>query len=211
MVRRLWRLRSHSSHINMNNFYYRNTTVFGFHGCHKDIKVDLLSGNKKFNISRKPYDWLGAGVYFWENDEIRAGDWARDRFGADAAVIGAKINLSDCFDISNSYSRRVLMNTHAHLLAISRISGIPLPTNKPHPRFIGNPDDRPLRYLDRAVIEFALDNAANGSNSQNYAIVRAAFQEGFELYPGSAFREHDHIHLCVRNPDLLTELFDPDF
>jgi hypothetical protein len=87
--------------------------------------MDLLSGNKKFNISQKPYDWLGAGVYFWENDEIRPGDWAWDRFGTDAAVIGARINLSDCFDISNSYSRRVLMNTHADLLAISRISGVP--------------------------------------------------------------------------------------
>jgi len=42
--------------ISMNNFYYQNTTVFGFHGCHKDIKIDLLSGRRKFNISKKPYD-----------------------------------------------------------------------------------------------------------------------------------------------------------
>jgi len=76
---------------------------------------------------------------------------------------------------------------------------------------IGNPDDRPLRYLDRAVIELALKKLAIDEEPKNYAIVRAAFQEGFELYPGSAFREHDHIHLCVRNPNLLTELFDPDF
>jgi hypothetical protein len=46
----------------MNQYYYRNTTVFGFHGCRNDIKQDLLTGRKKFNISTKSYDWLGSGA-----------------------------------------------------------------------------------------------------------------------------------------------------
>jgi hypothetical protein len=194
----------------MNQYYYRNTTVFGFHGCHKDVKHDLLTGNKKFNISAKSYDWLGSGVYFWENDEIRALQWSQSRFGNAGAVIGAKINLLNCFDVSNSYARNLLIDTYTHFKKASEASGIRLPTNQPHPKLIGNPADNALRYLDRAVVELTLHNANSGANPRNYSIVRAAFQEGFELYSGSAFREHDHIHLCVRNPDLLTELFDPE-
>ena len=79
-----------------------------------------------------------------------------------------------------------------------------------HTRGIGNPSDMVLRYLDKIVIENAILLAGLLEPDIVYDTVRAPFQEGFPVYPGSAFREHDHIHLCVRNPELLTELFDPE-
>lgn len=82
--------------------------------------------------------------------------------------------------------------------------------NKPHPKAKGNPDDKVLRYLDKVVIDHAMALVEKNEPDTLYGTIRAPFQEGFPVYPGSAFREHDHIHLCVRNPDLLVDLFDPD-
>ncbi|WP_353717840.1 hypothetical protein [Dyadobacter sp. 676] len=75
----------------------------------------------------------------------------------------------------------------------------------PHTRGIGNPSDMALRYLDKVVIENALLLAGLQQPDIIYDTVRAPFQEGFPVYPDSVFREHDHIHLCVRNPDFVIE------
>lgn len=39
--------------------------------------------------------------------------------------------------------------------------------------------------------------------------VRSAFIEGYELYPGSTFREKNHIQICVRNPACIKSYFWP--
>ena len=48
---------------------------------------------KDYKISQKPYDWLGHGLYFWENNYDRALDWAtqkKHRGGIkEPAVVGA--------------------------------------------------------------------------------------------------------------------------
>lgn len=195
----------------MNPFFYSDTTVYGFHGCKISTKNKILNGTTTFNASTNAYDWLGFGVYFWENDLQRAFDWAAKLHGREAAVIGAKINLGNCFDISNSYAKDILRLSFNELLQEWRTMYLPIPTNKTHPRGKGNPEDLILRYLDKIVIENAMELLSKQQPDIIYDSVRAPFQEGFPVYPGSAFREHDHIHLCVRNPDLLTELFDPDF
>lgn len=194
----------------MHPFHYCDVTVYGFHGCNILIKNQILSGQIKFAPSANLYDWLGYGVYFWENDFLRAHHWAEQIHGTDAAVIGAKISLGNCFDVSNSNAKKMLRISYDLLLEDLRDTSATFPVNKPHPRGKGNPADLVLRNLDKAVIENAIEIASEKDLSITYDTVRAPFQEGFPVYPGSAFREHDHIHLCVRNPDLLTELFDPE-
>ena len=194
----------------MHPFHFCDVTVYGFHGFNIQVRNQILSGYKNFMTSTNVYDWLGAGVYFWENDFLRALDWAVKRYGEDAAVIGAKIDLGNCFDISNSYAKDILKISYGLMLEDLQDSHSSIPTNKPHPHGQGNPADMVLRNLDKAVIEYALVVADSLEPHTIYDTVRAPFQEGFPVYPGSAFREHDHIHLCVRNPNLLTNLFDPD-
>ena len=50
----------------------RNNLIFGFHGCDRSL-CDSLVNNKtrKLNYSENKYDWLGKGMYFWENDHIQ--------------------------------------------------------------------------------------------------------------------------------------------
>lgn len=193
----------------MHPFSYCDITVYGFHGCNREIKQKLLTKDIRFESSANKYDWLGSGVYFWENDFLRARNWAIQSHGDDAAVIGAKIRLGKCFDLSNSFAKELLVLSYKDLcIEWKKANAIPM-ENQPHPRGLGNPVDLVLRYLDKVVIENAISLAGLQEPDIIYDAVRAPFQEGFPVYPGSGFREHNHIHLCVRNPDLLTELFDP--
>ena len=42
----------------------RNNLIIGFHGCDKEVRDSLLNHPNKIQISEKPYDWLGHGIYF---------------------------------------------------------------------------------------------------------------------------------------------------
>ena len=46
--------------------------ILGFHGCDKSLVNDVLTGEKTLQDSDNEYDWLGHGVYFWENSVARA-------------------------------------------------------------------------------------------------------------------------------------------
>lgn len=46
--------------------------VLGYHGCDRSVGEALLAGRKTFVGSKNEDDWLGHGVYFWENNPKRA-------------------------------------------------------------------------------------------------------------------------------------------
>lgn len=50
----------------------RSNLVIGFHGCDKSIVEKVLNGEEELIKSQNDYDWLGSGIYFWENNEARA-------------------------------------------------------------------------------------------------------------------------------------------
>lgn len=53
--------------------------IIGFHGCERGIRDQLLMNPNEYKISQKPFDWLGHGLYFWENNYDRALEWAEDK------------------------------------------------------------------------------------------------------------------------------------
>jgi hypothetical protein len=46
--------------------------VIGFHGCDQDIAKLVICDQTPLQPSDNEYDWLGPGVYFWENSPERA-------------------------------------------------------------------------------------------------------------------------------------------
>jgi hypothetical protein len=50
--------------------------VLGFHGCDHAFAAAVISGRKRFTPSQNDYDWLGTGIYFWENNPQRAVEFA---------------------------------------------------------------------------------------------------------------------------------------
>ena len=63
----------------------------------------VTTGASPLLPSEKAYDWLGSGIYFWENDPERALEWAIQKAEAGAYkepfVVGAIIDLGNCLDL----------------------------------------------------------------------------------------------------------------
>ena len=162
--------------------------AIGYHGTSAGAAQRILSTG--FELSRNEYDWLGDGAYFFQDAPARALEWARQRYGADAAVIGAEIDLDDCIDLLDVKWHTVVRNSYADLLRRLTASAQPLPrqTSGAH-------------RLDRAVINRAV--AVLQSHGIVARTVRAAFIEGEPLFPGSALWSRSHIQIAVRDPAAL--------
>src|ERR1700722_2072892 len=52
--------------------------VLGFHGCDLKVARKVVSERKHIKFSENQYDWLGWGMYFWENSPDRALEWANE-------------------------------------------------------------------------------------------------------------------------------------
>ena len=71
--------------------------VLGFHGCDVSTYERVIVGGEPIMPSTNDYDWLGSGVYFWEQNYERALQWAQESRGVERpAVIGAVIDLGNC-------------------------------------------------------------------------------------------------------------------
>src|SRR6202020_2917960 len=57
----------------------RSNLIIGFHGCDKPASAALINNPDTIKVSKEPYDWLGHGMYFWENNQERAQQWAVER------------------------------------------------------------------------------------------------------------------------------------
>lgn len=106
------------------------------------------------------YDWLGNGIYFWENSFSRAQEWAEsycerdhkkhpDKEKKKPAVIGAVIALGHCLNLTDYGSASILKNAYDILSYELFLQGKDLPINKN----VGENSDLLLRELDCAVIQ----------------------------------------------------------
>ena len=196
----------------MNRGLYANrpNLTIGFHGCDQSVVDKVIAGKENLIASTNDYDWLGSGIYFWENNEERAMEWAVElskRPGSSVkqpAVIGAIIDLGYCFDLTDTAYLKELKKSYDFALEFSRISGIPLPLNKP----LGNSTDLLLRKLDCYVIQ-TTHRINREANKRAYDSVRGVFWEGKPLYPNAGFAEKNHIQICICNPNCIKGYFLP--
>jgi hypothetical protein len=189
--------------------------VLGFHGCDRAVAEKIISTqNEYLKQSENNYDWLGHGIYFWENDPQRALQYAIHlktfprRSGADItnpAVIGAIINLGRCLNLIEADSLQILKDSYERLCLLHKESGLPLPENK-NP--FSEEKDLLLRRLDCAVVEMT-HAYCKEKGWEPFDTVRGVFWEGNELYKNAGFREKNHIQICVRNHDCIKGFFHP--
>ena len=71
--------------------------LIGFLGGDKSRQQELLADPSFMPISEEPFDCLGHGMYFWENNADRALEWSLNKKTKgsikEAAIIGAVIDL----------------------------------------------------------------------------------------------------------------------
>jgi hypothetical protein len=178
--------------------------VLGFHGCAKAVYDRVVRKLQPLSPSNNSYDWLGSGIYFWENSYVRALDWASNRYGEDASVIGAVIDLGHCLNLTDFGYAEVIKAGYLNLKNDMRDKGLPMPQNKN----VRNSDDWLLRDLDCSVV-----NQVHALNEdmgiKPFDSVRGIFTEGKPIYPGAGFRGKTHVQLCVRSAACIKGYFAP--
>lgn len=197
----------------MEHLYdHRSHLVLGFHGCDESLAEDVVLGKTMLRKSDHDYDWLGHGIYFWENNNLRALEWAIDNSSRDNSsikrpgVLGAYLDLGRCLDLTDSECLKQLKTSYKALEKMSKLVGLPLPINVDPASF--QKRDRILRKLDCAVIEMlhALNRQAG---LPDFDSVKGVFWEGDELYPGAGFKEKNHIQIAIINPNCIKGFFLP--
>lgn len=190
--------------------------VLGYHGCDRAVGVAALKSESSLKHSEKDYDWLGSGVYFWENDPQRALDWAKHKCKRGdyehPFVIGSVIDLGNCLDLISRQEISVLEwaynSLKQKLAAAGKLDEMPVNQDARGDRN----GDKLLRYLDCAVINhlhYIIAEANNALEFPTYDSVRGLFTEGKEVYPGARFLTSTHTQIAVRNPACLKGYFLP--
>ena len=185
-----------------------HSIVIGFHGCDRATRDAIVAG-EKMKPSSNDYDWLGSGLYFWENNLTRAMEFAKEKQQRDStlkepAVLGAVIDLGKCLDLTDSANLPLLRGSYKALVNIHKATNKPLPKNKT----VGTSFDLLKRDLDCAVIN-TLHELRQAVGKDSFDSVRGVFWEGEELYPGAGFKEKNHIQICVRNVNCIKAFFKP--
>lgn len=199
----------------------RPNIIIGFHGCDISVRDKLLNHPDHIEISKKPYDWLGNGLYFWENNLERAWEWANDKAAKKEiktpAVIGAVIQLGQCCDFLNSKFTRIVKIYYEAMKEEYSRTGKQLPVNLDAKGDAHQ--DKLIRTLDCATIEFMSKNileqykkemASKGfSETKVFDSVRGAFSEGGPAFDGSGIFIKSHIQICIRNMNCIKGFFIP--
>lgn len=195
----------------MESLYSRRSNlIIGFHGCDESVVRKVVNGDEDLMPSTNDYDWLGNGIYFWENNEARALQWALElskRKGSSIrkpAVIGAIIDLGYCFDLTDSIYLQELKDAYNTFVEICNRAGKVLPKNTD----IGSSSDKLIRKLDCSVIQ-TVHLINQDANKRAYDSVKGVFWEGHSLYPNAGFAEKNHIQICVCNPNCIKGYFLP--
>ncbi len=191
----------------------RSGLVLGFHGCDEDVAKKILNKQDNLYLSHNSYDWLGLGIYFWENSPARAYEFALSLKNnlnktknpiITPAIIGAVIDLGNCLDLLEYGMLQVLKTGYDIIDLALKKTGKEMPQNK-HGK---DTDELLLRYLDCYVINMIHDMRRK-NNDVPFDSVKGVFFEGNELYPGSGFKEKNHIQICVCNPNCIKGYFLP--
>jgi hypothetical protein len=186
--------------------YHQPFQITGFHSCDREVGLRILNGDDELRVSTNPWDWLGPGVYFWEQNPARALEYAIEvAKGAQKNsgpiktpfVIGAIIELGNCLNLIEPNSINIVKQAHTSLEQLINDSGQKMPVNK-----------GANRKLDCAVIQMVHETNKR-LDIPVYDTIRSAFIEGDEIYPGSNFTERLHIEICVINTSLIKGYFLP--
>jgi hypothetical protein len=186
--------------------FHHPSKVIGFHSCDKNVGMRIIRGEDQLKPSENSWDWLGHGIYFWEQNPRRALEYAieaamkKQFFAGDIKtpfIIGAFIQLGNCLNLIEGNSIKVLEDTYSNLEKMYKGYGKPLPQNH-----------GANRKLDCTVFNH-LHKSRNPGSDQPYDTIRCAFAEGNPLYPGANFTSRLHTEICVLNSSMIHGYFLP--
>lgn len=186
--------------------YHQPFQVIGFHSCDRDLGLRLLNGEDELRPSDNPWDWLGPGIYFWEQNPYRALAYAEEaadkhqKFSGSIKtpfVIGAILDLGNCLNLIEPRSINIVKQAYEGLSCTLNETGQKMPVNK-----------GANRELDCSVIKLVHQSNLI-KNETTYDTIRSPFHEGGPIYDGANFTDRLHIEICVLNPAMIKGYFLP--
>jgi hypothetical protein len=186
--------------------YNQPFQVIGFHSCDREIGINVLNGKAELLPSVNSWDWLGNGIYFWEDNPMRALEYAEEnsigkQFNKKKIitpfVIGAVIELGYCLNLVETESLQIVKEAYEGLALVTHEAGDKMPVNK------GN-----NKALDCAVFKY-IHQSNKIQGKKQYDTIRCPFQEGVEVYPNSTISDRLHMQICVINSDNIKGYFLP--
>lgn len=180
----------------MNKYSTYPHLILGYHGCSRHWAEKVLNDpTQHLKMSKNPYDWLGHGIYFWENDPGRAWTWAQEKHCKEPYVLGALIDLKYCLDLTNQGSLLLLKSMYFSTVEPMKLQGLNVPIN-----------NGLRRDLDCFIIN-AIYEANVLSHEHQFDSARAMYPEGNIIFPGTEIREKTHVQICIRSTDCIKGYF----
>jgi hypothetical protein len=168
--------------------------VYGYHGTSRTKAINIQ--NNGFRASDNDYDWLGNGIYFFQDAPARAGAWAKKHYPKEPVVIRASIYLEGCMDLLDTMWFEDLKMIYGAFAAQYRFRGVPMP--------LQNPSVSKAHRLDCAFFKYTTKLLLGQDNQVK--CIRAAFAEGNSIFPTSAIFDLAHVQIVVLNPALIKEI-----
>ena len=128
-----------------------HSLVIGYHGCDRKDVERVVAGKDDLKPSQNAWDWLGHGIYFWEDSHGRALRWAKEKARQTGgkikspAVLGAVIDLGNCLNLADTDALALVKSAHRTYKELCTKSGATMLTNRGQ--------ELKARFLDCAVIE----------------------------------------------------------
>ncbi len=169
--------------------------VYGYHGT-SQAKADSIL-DRGFRASDNDYDWLGTGIYFFQDAPLRAKQWATAQYPQNPAVICARIELDNCIDLFDVSWFPILKDIYDLFIEQYRATNQLLPSQ--------NPFRSKAHRLDCAFFNFASELLLK--QGQIVSSTRAVFVEGAQIFPDSAVFDLAHVQIAVKNPISIKEYY----
>lgn len=166
----------------------------GFHGTTLEAAQSILATG--FRQSDEPWDWLGTGVYFWQDAPLRAYQWSvewsriKGRSGV-PVVVQADVNLDGCLDLLDIFWDGPIKKASADFLQLLTTLDKKDLKNKPGGR----------NLMDCAFFNFLAESLQE--KGVPVRSIRAAVTEGQALFPESPIHDRSHIQVAVRDLGMI--------
>jgi hypothetical protein len=169
--------------------------VYGYHGTSQTKATSILKNG--FLASDNDYDWLGTGIYFFQDAPMRAKQWATEQHPNEPAVICSRIQLENCIDLLDVNWFPLLKNIYNLFSEQYR------DTNKLLPK--QNPLRSKAHRLDCAFFNYASQFLSH--QGQIVTSTRAVFVEGECIFPDSAIFDLAHVQIAVKNSAVIKKCY----
>ena len=168
--------------------------VLGYHGTSRANAIRIL--NDGFRVSSNDYDWLGEGVYFFQDAPLRASQWAKEQYPEEPVVIRALIRLDNSIDLFDIKWFATLRAAYQSFKTKYERNNLPLPSQNPTRSKAHRLDCEFFDYITQLLL----------SQDEQVETIRAVFVEGESIFPNSAIFDLAHVQIAVRNTVLIQEL-----